>query len=91
MFPARDIIDLLQARASSGRIAFRIVETMLANVIAALRRDPRFVGVSLFDFELLLADIKREAERTLFAELHDRIALDDAEHAVHQCLGDEGD
>jgi hypothetical protein len=91
MFPARDIIDLLQARASSGRNAFRIVEIVFTDIIARLRRDPRFNGVSQFELELLLADASSEAGRMLFAELHDRIALHDAEHAVHQCLGDEED
>jgi hypothetical protein len=89
MFPARDIIDLLQARASSGRNAFRIVETVFTDIIARLRRDPRFNGISQFDFELLLADVSNETEKLLFAELRDRIALHDAEHAVHQCLGED--
>jgi hypothetical protein len=91
MFPARDIIDLLQARASSGRKASRIVETVFTNIVAKLRRDPRFAGVSQFEFDLLFADISSEAEKTLFAEMRDRIALHDAEHAVHQCLGDIGE
>jgi hypothetical protein len=89
MFPARDIVDLLQARASSGRQASRIVEAIFAKIVVRLRRDPRFAGVSPFEFDLLLADISSEAEKVLFAELRDRIALHDAEHAVHQCLGEE--
>jgi hypothetical protein len=89
MFPAGDIIDLLQARANTGRNAFRIVEALFARIIAKLRRDPRFNGVSQFELELLLADISSDAEKMLFAELRDRIALHDAEHAVHQCLGEE--
>jgi hypothetical protein len=89
MFPARDIIDLLQARASSGRNAYRIIETVFAKIIAKLRRDPRFNDVSQFEFELLFADVSSEAERVLFAEMRDRVLLADAEHAVHQCLGDE--
>ena len=88
MFPARDIIDLLQARASTGRNAFQIVETVFAKIIAKLRRDPRFDGISQFEFELLLADVSSEAEKVLFAEMHDRVLLADAEHAVHQCLGE---
>jgi hypothetical protein len=89
MFPADDIIDLLQARASSGRNAFRIAETVFKNVVTRLRRDPRFAGIDQFEFELLLADISSETEKMLFAELRDRIALHDAEHAVRQCLGEE--
>jgi hypothetical protein len=89
VFPARNIVDLLQARASSGRQASQIVETMLANIVTSLRRDPRFAGVSRFEFDLLLADVSSDTEKMLFAELRDRIALHDAEHAVYQCLGEE--
>jgi hypothetical protein len=89
MFPARDIIDLLQARASSGRAASQIIDNIFADVIAVLRRDPRFAGISQFEFELLLADVSSETEKTLFAEMRDRVLLADAEHAVHQCLGED--
>jgi hypothetical protein len=89
MFPAGNIVDLLQARASTGRDAFRITERLFAKIIAKLRRDPRFAGVSQFEFELLLADVSSEAETVLFAEMCDRVRLADAEHAVHQCLGEE--
>ena len=89
MFPARDIIDLLQARASSGRAASQIVDNMFANVIAVLRHDPRFAGISQFEFELLLADVSNDAEKMLFAEMCDRVLLADAEHAVYECLGEE--
>ena len=34
---SRDICDLLQARASTGRNAFQIVETAFAKIIARLR------------------------------------------------------
>jgi hypothetical protein len=90
MFPAGDIIDLLQARASSGRNAYRIIETVFTKIIAKLRRDSRFAGISQFEMELLLADVSNDAGNLLFAELRDRVLLADAEHAVHQCLG-EGD
>jgi hypothetical protein len=89
VFPARGIIDLLQARASSGRDAFRIVETVFAKIIAKLRRDPRFAGISQFELELLLADISRDAETRLFREMYLRIDLADAVFAIHQCLGEE--
>jgi hypothetical protein len=62
---------------------------LLANFVAKLRRDPRFAVVSLFEFDLLLADVSSEAEKMLFAEMCDRVLLADAEHAVHQCLGEE--
>jgi hypothetical protein len=89
VFPARDIIDLLQARASSGRNASRIVESTFVKIIAKLQRDPRFNGINQFEFELLLADVSSETEKILFAEMCNRIRLEDAEHAVHQCLGEE--
>ena len=86
MFPARDIIDLLQARVSSGRAASQIIDNMFENVIAVLRRDPRFAGISLFELELLFADARCEVEKILFNEMRDRIHLDDAEDAVRRCL-----
>ena len=89
MFPAGDIIDLLQARASSGRNAYRIIETVFTKIIAKLRRDSRFAGISQFEMELLLADVSNDAGNLLFAEMRDRVLLADAEHAVHQCLGEE--
>jgi hypothetical protein len=89
MFPARDIFDLLQARASTGRNAFRIVESLFAKIIARLQRDSRFAGISQFEMELLLADVSNDAGNLLFVEMRDRVLLADAEHAVHQCLGEE--
>jgi len=85
---SRDICDLLQARASTGYDAFQIVETTFAKIIAALRRDPRFTNIPVFELELLLADPRGETERTLFAEMRDRVHLDDAEDAVHLTLGE---
>jgi hypothetical protein len=89
VFPARDIIDLLQARANSGRNAYRIIETVFAMIIAKLRCDPRFATISQFEFELLLADVSNDTGDLLFAEMRDRVLLADAEHAVHQCLGED--
>jgi hypothetical protein len=86
---SRDICDLLQARASTGRNAFRIVESLIAEIIAKLRRDSRFAGISQFEMELLLADVSNDAGNLLFTEMRDRVLLADAEHAVHQCLGEE--
>jgi hypothetical protein len=83
---AREIIDLLEARASSGRVAFQISEATFAKIIAILRR--RF-GVSSFEAELLLVDVLREHEDILFAALRDQVDLDDAEDAVRLCLGDK--
>jgi hypothetical protein len=86
MFPARDIIDLLQARASSGRAAFEITDNMFAKLIVVLRQ--RF-NIGHLEAELLLADLIRELEATLYAALRDHIHLNDAEDAVRLCLGDD--
>lgn len=82
----RDIIDLLQARASSGGTAFEISKTIFAKVIAVLRRH---FSVGTIDAELMLADVIREHEDALFSALRDRVHLDDAEDAVRLCLGDD--
>ena len=84
--PARDIIDLLEARASSRRDAFAIAETMFTKIIAILRRDSRFAGASLFELELMLADVRSETEGLLFNEMRDRVHVDDAQDAVRCCL-----
>ena len=83
---AQEIIDLLEARASSGRVAFQISKTTFAKIIAVLRQ--RF-GVGNLDAELMLADVTREHEDILYAALRDHVHLDDAEDAVRLCLGDD--
>ena len=82
----RDICDLLESRASSGRDAFAIAENMFAKVIAILRHDPRFASASLFELELMLADVRSETEGLLFNEMRDRVHVDDAQDAVRRCL-----
>jgi hypothetical protein len=77
--PARDIIDLLEARASNGRAAFEIVDDMFAKVIVVLQR--RF-GIGYLETELLLVDLIREHENLLYAALRDHIHLNDAEDAL---------
>jgi hypothetical protein len=86
VFLARDIIDLLQARANSGHAAFEIVDDMFAKVIAVLQQ--RF-GIEYLEAELLFADLIREHENTLYEALRDQVHLDDAEDAVRVCLGDD--
>jgi hypothetical protein len=83
---ARDIHDLLAARASSGRNAYQISEATFAKVIAVLRQ--RF-GLSYQEAELLLIDIARDHEDILRATLRDRITVDDAQDAVCRCLGED--
>jgi hypothetical protein len=69
--------DRLAIYASDGRRAYRIVDTAFANIIACLRRDPRFRGVSASDLELLLADARASAETQLVRELRDRVHVED--------------
>ena len=83
---ARDIIDLLQARTSSGRDAFQIADNMFAKLIAVLRR--RF-DIEYLEAELLFADLIREHENTLYAALRDHIHLNDAEDAVRRFLPED--
>jgi hypothetical protein len=85
---ARDIIDLLQARASSGRAAFEIAGDLFAKLIAVLQR--RF-GIGYLEAELLLADLIREHENRLYVALHNSLDLDDAKDAVCRCLSGEDD
>jgi hypothetical protein len=86
---SRDICDLLESRASSGRSAFEYVKTLFTQIITTLRRDPRFAEMTLFELELLLANQPSEAEKILFSEMRDRVRLDDAEDAVRLCLGND--
>jgi hypothetical protein len=72
--------DELEPFAASGREASPIVEDLFAAIIAALRRDPRFAGIPLRDFELIFADVHADAEQRLFDELHGRIHIDDVDY-----------
>jgi hypothetical protein len=86
MSASREIIDLLEARSSSGRDAFQITKTLFAKIITILQR--RF-GIGHSDAELLLANVIREHEDVLFNALRGRVHLDDAEDAVRLCLEDD--
>jgi hypothetical protein len=66
----------LEPFASDGREASHIVEELFDAIVVALRRDPRFTGIPLREFELLFADVHTDAERRLFNELRDRVHLD---------------
>jgi hypothetical protein len=69
----------LEPFASSGRKAFRITASMFDAIIIALLRDQRLAGITATDLDLLLADIRNDAERCLFDELVDRVHLDDVD------------
>ena len=67
----------LEAFASDGREAVRIVEELFDAVVVALRRDPRFAGILLREFDQIFADVRADAEQRLFDQLIDRVHLDD--------------
>jgi hypothetical protein len=69
----------LEPFASTGREASHIVEELFDAIIVTLRRDRRFAGVPLRDFDLLLADVHADAERRLSNQLRDRVHLDDVD------------
>jgi len=68
---------LLRDYVSDGREGLEIADEAFVDIIAALRQDPRFRAVSLFDLELLLADKRAELGRRLVRELRSRIHIDD--------------
>ena len=70
----------LEPFANSGREAAHLIEEILDSVVVALRHDRRFTGIPLSEFELLFADIHRDAERRLFNKLRDRVHLDDIDY-----------
>ena len=67
----------LEPFASDGREAVRIVEELFDAVVVALRRDPRFAGILLREFDQIFADVRADAEQRLFDQLIDRVHLDD--------------
>jgi hypothetical protein len=67
----------LEPFASTGREASHIVEELLDAIVVALRRDRRFAGIPLREFDLLFADVHTDAERRLFNALVGRVHLDD--------------
>jgi hypothetical protein len=87
----REICALLEAWTNDGRDAFAIADSMFNKIIARLQRDARFADVCRFEFELLLADVRNEAEQQLFHAIAHHVHIDDAEHAVNQCLAGNDD
>jgi hypothetical protein len=73
------IRDQLEPYASGGQEAFRFVKELFDAIIAALRRDQHFAETPLCRIELLLADVRADAERRLFKKLRGRIDLDDVD------------
>jgi len=71
------LCERLATYASDGRRAYEIVDTLFSGIVEALRRDPRFHAVPIFDLELLLADTRADIEKQLVRELRDRIRIED--------------
>jgi hypothetical protein len=63
--------------ASDGRDGCEIARTLFDQVIGTLRRDQRFRGTSIHDFDLLFADLRGAFERDLVRKMRDRVHLND--------------
>jgi hypothetical protein len=74
--------DELEPFASTGREAEHITQELFDAIVVALRRDSRFAGIPLREFELLLADEYANAERRLFNEFRDRVHLDQVDYVA---------
>jgi hypothetical protein len=68
--------DELTPFAVSGGEASHLIEEILDSVIVSLRRDQRFAGVALSEFDLLFADVRKEYERRLFNLTANHVHLD---------------
>jgi hypothetical protein len=55
----------LEPFASTGREAARIVDELLHDIVAALRRDRRLAEIRLRKLELIFADPRADAEQPL--------------------------
>jgi hypothetical protein len=76
-----DTISLIEARAHDGRDAGRIIDALLMGVFTALKHDKEFI-LTHDRFDLLVADVARDAEQTLFAAIDGHVSLQDACDAV---------
>jgi hypothetical protein len=88
---SQDLYDLLAPRASNGAEAFRLIDELFTGIIVALRRDRRFVSVKLIEFELLLADQRRDTTDRWLNLLHDRLDLHDTVNIIAQRILGEDD
>jgi hypothetical protein len=67
----------LEPFAASGRKAYRIAGGLFDAIIITLRRDQRFADIKAYELDLLLADVRSDAEQRLFDEMVGRVHLDD--------------
>ncbi len=82
----KDLIDLLEARVSNGKVVFEDCARLEAQLVKILG----CLGVPRFEAELLLHDAVRAHEHSLFARLRGHIHRDDAVEAVRRIFGDCG-
>lgn len=64
--------------ADAAELADRFAEQL----IETLRHDPRWAGITRFDFELLLADWQRQVARRIFRQVRNTVLLQDAYDAA---------
>ena len=69
-----DLQNALGSWVSDGREAFEISDELFADVIAAIRN--RFIGTTLAETELMLADVRRATEESLHTLLRDTVPID---------------
>jgi hypothetical protein len=72
----------LEPYASDGREAGHLTQELFDAIVVTLRRDRRFAGIPLHEFELLFADVYADVERRLFNEFRDRVHLDDIDYVA---------
>jgi hypothetical protein len=77
-FTAPDV----ESRNRSGRAASKIIDVLFEKIITTLRRDRRFADISNLEFDLLVADVRNDAERILFRELRNRVPVEDVDDAI---------
>jgi hypothetical protein len=68
--------NALETWILDGSEAFAVAETIVVGVIAVLRK--RFPNLSVFELELLLADVRRDIENMLFGIVHNTVDRDAA-------------
>jgi hypothetical protein len=68
-----DLQHALESWTSDGSEAFEISEQAFTNIIAVIRK--RFAGLTLAEAELLLADVRRDTEDSLFALLRNTVTV----------------
>src|SRR5260370_32066286 len=64
--------------------AYEIVDCIINDVIATLRRDPRFAAIPIAELELMLADVGRDAVDDVANNIAELVAVDDVRTAAER-------